>query len=70
MTQGVLFVPIVILGNLWFGLSGIIWALTVTEVIAFALGIVMWLASRPAINRGLAEGSRERADEALELVDA
>ncbi len=31
VTQGVLFIPIVILGNLWFGLAGIIWALTVTE---------------------------------------
>jgi Na+-driven multidrug efflux pump len=25
MAQGVLFVPIVLLGNLWFGLAGIIW---------------------------------------------
>ncbi len=31
VTQGVLFIPIVLVGNLWFGLSGIIWALTVTE---------------------------------------
>ena len=31
VAQGVLFVPIVLLGNLWFGLAGIIWALTVTE---------------------------------------
>jgi multidrug efflux pump len=70
LTQGVLFIPIVILGNLWFGLSGIIWALTVTEVFAFALGMVIWLASRPAINRGLAEGSPERAYEVLELAAA
>ena len=31
VTQGVLFIPVVLLGNLWFGLTGIIWALTVTE---------------------------------------
>src|SRR5690242_7579543 len=31
VTQGVLFVPIVLLGHLWFGLGGIIWALTVTD---------------------------------------
>ena len=55
-----------ILGNLWFGLTGIIWALTVTEGIVFAVGLVMWLASRRAINRGLAEGSPERAEEVLE----
>ena len=36
MTQGVLFIPIVILGNLWFGLAGIIWALTVTEGLVLA----------------------------------
>jgi putative MATE family efflux protein len=70
VTQGVLFVPIVLLGNLWFGLPGIIWALTVTEVTVFVVGIVMWLGSRRAIDRGLAEGSPERAEEALEQADA
>ena len=43
VTQGVLFIPIVLLGNLWFGLSGIIWALTVTEGAVFLVGVVMWL---------------------------
>ena len=66
VAQGVLFVPIVLLGNLWFGLAGIIWALTVTEVIVFLVGVGMWLASRRAIDRGLAEGSPERAEEVLE----
>jgi multidrug efflux pump len=64
--QGVAFIPIVILGNVWFGLSGIIWSLTVSEGIVLLVGIIMWLASRPAINRGLAEGSPERAEEVLE----
>ena len=66
VTQGVLFVPIVLLGNLWCGLSGIIWALTVTEGIVFLAGLGMWLAARGPIDRGLAEGSPERAEEALE----
>ena len=70
VTQGVLFIPIVLLGNLWFGLAGIIWALTVTEAIVFVVGVVMWLASRRAIDRGLAEGSPERADEALDQAGA
>ena len=70
VAQGVLFIPIVLLGNLWFGLAGIIWALTVTEGIVFLVGVVMWLASRRAIDRGLAEGSPERAEEVLELAEA
>jgi multidrug efflux pump len=57
VTQGVLFIPVVLLGNLWFGLAGIIWALTVTEGVVFLVGIALWLASRPAIRRGLAQGS-------------
>jgi putative MATE family efflux protein len=65
VTQGVLFIPIVLLGNLWFGLAGIIWALTVTEVIVFLVGLVLWFGSRRAIDRGLAEGSPERAEEVL-----
>jgi Na+-driven multidrug efflux pump len=68
-TQGILFIPVVLLGNLWFGLAGIIWALTVTEIAVVIVGLLMWLASRRAIERGLAEGSPERADEALEMVE-
>jgi multidrug efflux pump len=64
--QGIAFIPIVILGNLWFGLPGIIWSLTISEGIVFLVGIGMWLASRRAIDRGLAEGSPERADAVLE----
>ena len=70
VTQGILFIPIVILANLWFGLPGIIWALTVSEGAVFLVGGVMWLASRRAINRGLAEGSPERAEGVLEQVAA
>lgn len=70
VTQGILFIPIVLLGNLWFGLGGIIWSLTVTEVLVLVAGLIMWVVSRRAIERGLAEGSQERADEALEQVEA
>jgi multidrug efflux pump len=70
VTQGVLFIPIVILGNLWFGLSGIIWALTVTEGIVFLVGLGMWLVFRRAIDRGLAEGSPQRAEAVLEEAEA
>ncbi|MEA9984883.1 MATE family efflux transporter [Subtercola sp. RTI3] len=70
MSQGVLFIPIVLIGNLWFGLAGIIWSLTVSEGIVFLIGVIMWLASRASIDRGLAEGSLERAEQALEPADA
>lgn len=66
VTQGVLFIPVVLLGHLWFGLPGIIWSLTATEAAVFVIGVVLWLASRPAINRGLAGGSPERAEDLLE----
>ncbi|MFB2598443.1 MATE family efflux transporter [Herbiconiux sp. P17] len=68
MAQGVLFIPIVLLGNLWFGLAGIIWSLTVSEGIVFLVGLGIWLASRRAIDRGLAEGSAQRAEGALEAA--
>ena len=70
MSQGVLFIPIVLLGNRWFGLAGIIWALTVTEIIVLVVGGVLWLVFRPSIERGLAEGSPEHAAEVLEQVEA
>ena len=70
MAQGVLFIPIVVVGNLWFGLAGIIWSLTVSEGIVLVVGLVLWLASRAAINRGLAEGSPARAEEVLEQAAA
>ncbi|PYI37104.1 MATE family efflux transporter [Arthrobacter psychrolactophilus] len=66
VTQGILFIPVVLLGNLWFGLTGIIWALTTTEVAVLITGLVLWIASRGAIARGLAEGSLERAETAFE----
>ncbi|MGF0117412.1 MATE family efflux transporter [Promicromonospora sp. Marseille-Q5078] len=66
VSQGVLFIPIVILGNLWFGLAGIVWALTVSEVLVCLVGVGLLLASRRAIEKGLADGSPERAEETLE----
>lgn len=69
VTQGVLFIPVVLLGNLWFGLPGIIWALTVSEGAVLVVGVAIWLASRRAIDRGLAEGSPERAELALEPAE-
>ena len=69
-SQGVLFIPVVLLGNLWFGLPGIIWSLTVSEGMVLVLGVVLWVAYRRSIDRGLAEGSEERAEPALEQAEA
>jgi multidrug efflux pump len=70
VTQGVLFIPVVLLGNLWFGLAGIIWALTATECAVLVVGVGLWIAYRGAIQQGLAEGSAQRAEEVLEQVEA
>jgi Na+-driven multidrug efflux pump len=66
LAQGVLFVPVVLAGDAWFGLGGVVWALTVTEVLVFVVGLGMWLASRVAIERGLAEGSEAWAEAVLD----
>ncbi|MCY1145117.1 MATE family efflux transporter [Actinoplanes sp. Pm04-4] len=70
MAQGILFIPIVLLGNHLFGLTGIIWALTVTEGLVFLAGVAMWLAARRSIDQGLAEGTPERAEAVLEEAAA
>ncbi|MEU4173032.1 MATE family efflux transporter [Streptomyces sp. NPDC026665] len=67
VTHGMLFLPAVFLGNLWFGLTGIIWALTVTEGTVFLVGGVLWLASRRAIAQGL-QDDPESAGEPLEAA--
>jgi multidrug efflux pump len=66
VTQGVLFIPIVVLGNLWFGLAGVIWALTVSEGAVLVVGVLLWLASRRSIRLGLADGDAVRAEAVLE----
>lgn len=61
-TQGVLFIPIVILANLWFGLTGIIWALTLSEGLVLLAGIVLWLAQRTSIIGSLTGASPEHPE--------
>lgn len=43
VAQGVLSIPVIIIGHSFFGLDGVIWSTTVTELITFVLGIVMFL---------------------------
>ncbi|WP_244900160.1 MATE family efflux transporter [Sediminihabitans luteus] len=68
LAQGVLFIPIVLLGDHLFGMPGIIWALTVTEILVFVVGLVMLAVSRRGIERDLADGTPERAEAVLETA--
>ena len=66
IAQGVLFIPVVLLGNAWFHLDGVIWSMTVTELLTFALGGLLFLTSRRALD---AAPSAESSAAAAELVD-
>lgn len=41
ITQGLLFIPVVIALHYFFGLNGLIWSMTITEVITFVMGLVL-----------------------------
>ncbi|AQS03154.1 MATE family efflux transporter [Clostridium beijerinckii] len=44
--RGVLFIPILIVGNLIFAVNGVIWAMTATEGLSCLIGIALWLGIR------------------------
>ncbi|MCI1478714.1 MAG: MATE family efflux transporter [Clostridium beijerinckii] len=44
--RGVLFIPILIVGNLLFAVNGVIWAMTATEGLSCMIGIALWLGIR------------------------
>jgi putative MATE family efflux protein len=41
--QGGLFAPVIIIMHKWWGLSGLIWSTTITEVIACGVGVVLFV---------------------------
>lgn len=41
--QGTLFIPVIILMHKWWGLTGIIWSTTITEVIACGVGVILFV---------------------------
>ncbi|QAY60363.1 MATE family efflux transporter [Microbacterium protaetiae] len=65
IAQGVLFIPVVLVGNAVFGITGVIWAMTVTEVLTFALGILLFVTSHRALE---AEPSAQAIEAAQEAV--
>ena len=43
MAQGILLIPIMVSGNYIFGLHGLIWSMTVTEVLTCLVGLCLWI---------------------------
>lgn len=52
--RGVIFIPILIVGNLLFAVNGVIWSMTATEGLSCLIGIALWLRIR---GKGLLEVS-------------
>ncbi|MFT3888993.1 MAG: MATE family efflux transporter [Arachnia sp.] len=65
VAQGVLFIPVVLLGNLAFGMTGVIWSMTVTELLTFALGMTLFARSRAALDAEPSPEAMEAAEAAL-----
>lgn len=47
--RGVALIPIIILGNMLFELNGVIWALTISELCACIVGLLLWMGSKKGI---------------------
>ncbi|MDF2541588.1 MAG: putative efflux protein family [Herbinix sp.] len=44
--RGLIFIPILILGNILFAVQGVIWAMTISEAFTCIVGLVLWLGIR------------------------
>lgn len=51
VAQGLLFIPVLLIGHVLFGLNGLLWAMTVTEIGCFALALVLFALRRRSILR-------------------
>jgi multidrug efflux pump len=65
VAQGVLFIPVVLIGNAVLGITGVIWAMTVTELLTFGLGLALFAISRRALDAEPSPEAVEAAEEAL-----
>lgn len=43
ITQGVLFIPVIIVLNNFLGLHGVVWSMTITEIITFLIGVILYI---------------------------
>ncbi|MNI36599.1 Multidrug export protein MepA [compost metagenome] len=57
LTQGILYIPVIFILHAQFGLHGVIWSMTVTELMTTILGIVLFLIFRLKIKKGTFEKS-------------
>jgi len=49
LVRGLVLIPLILLGNLLLGLTGIIWSLPAAEISASLIGTALWLASRKKV---------------------
>ncbi|MEK4157792.1 MULTISPECIES: MATE family efflux transporter [Paenibacillus] len=56
ISQGVLFIPMIIVLHSIFGLHGVIWSMTVTEVITSVMGVVLFMIFRKKLNSAGGDG--------------
>lgn len=66
VAQGVLFVPVILLGNALIGFGGVVWSMAITEFLTFALAAVLFWTSRRALR---AAPSAEAVASAQEVDD-
>jgi putative MATE family efflux protein len=43
LANGILFIPVILLLHRYFGLYGIIWSMTITELLTFSIGLVLYI---------------------------
>jgi Na+-driven multidrug efflux pump len=51
LTQGILFIPVIIILHNFWGLHGIIWSMTITEVITSIMGVIMFIIFKRKVHR-------------------
>lgn len=49
--QGILFIPVIVVLHAFFGLQGVIWSMTITEVITSAIGMILFGLHYQKLNR-------------------
>lgn len=64
VAQGVLFIPVVLIAGAVFGMIGVVWATTATEVLTLGLGLALVLLSRRALDAAPSAEAMEAAAKA------
>ena len=49
VTRGIALIPVIVIGNFMFGLTGVIWAMTISEFCACLMGVGLWILARKGI---------------------